>query len=292
MIRPHRHSILKRVAGTAALFLLHFTTILSARENDVPITLRLGQIDSVGGVAGDTVRALIRLRVMPGFHVNSNPAANDSYIPLEVKLHDTLFAQALKPLYPPGNVFNLKDSEEMLLVYGGDVEIEVPIVLRSALPAGEYTMRGMVEYQSCDDAVCFMPESMPLKLNVFLFTPLRPDEKQSVAEGFLDEYIKKRSLSGAGYMIFYDIEGDVPLSRSYVSEHHDVQFAQQKPDRRNYGGNSANVSFRKMYWIDSRTVEFEFGDISGPAMGSGALHRAYRNGSRWTYEFVRILWRS
>ena len=141
---------------------------LFAADRDLPVMLTVGSVSEVRAHAGDSVSVTIPLKVTRGYHVNSNPAANDLYIPLEIIFRDTLFADVDTVRYPKGKIWRLKDSDEDLLVYSGKVKIAVPLVIPENAEPGECTLHGTIEYQACDDQVCFMPKlqtvSVPLHI--------------------------------------------------------------------------------------------------------------------------------
>jgi DsbC/DsbD-like thiol-disulfide interchange protein len=154
-----------------ALFALSLigVAVATAREgHDPPVMLTVGSVSDVRAHPGDSLTATLPLKVTRGYHVNANPAANDLYIPLEVVFADTSFAAAGKPRYPKGMSWRLKDSDEVLLVYDGKVKITVPLRIPETAMPGEYTLRGTLDYQACDDAVCFMPQSRAVSVKVLV----------------------------------------------------------------------------------------------------------------------------
>jgi len=154
-----------------ALFALSLigVAVAAAREgHDPPVMLTVGSVSDVRAHPGDSLTATLPLKVTRGYHVNANPAANDLYIPLEIVFADTFFTQAGKPHYPKGKAWRLKDSDEVLLVYDGKVKITVPLRIPETAMPGEYTLRGTLDYQACDDAVCFMPQSRAVSVKVLV----------------------------------------------------------------------------------------------------------------------------
>jgi hypothetical protein len=152
--------------GGWLLILLALTTALTlfAADRDLPVMLTVGSISEVRGRAGDSLTVTIPLKVTRGYHVNANPAANDLYIPLEVTFADTSFAEIGQPCYPKGRMWQLRGIEEALLVYSGKVKIRVPLRIPKDVSAGEYALEGTIDYQACDDEVCFMPESRAVSI--------------------------------------------------------------------------------------------------------------------------------
>jgi thiol:disulfide interchange protein DsbD len=152
--------------GGLFLFLVCFAIVLFAADRDLPVMLTVGSVSEAQGRAGDSLSVTIPIKVTHGYHVNANPAADSLYIPLEITFADTSFADVGKVTYPKGKKWRLKDSEEDLLVYDGSVAITVPLVIPKGAQAGEYQLRGTLDYQACDNAVCFLPETRALNVKV------------------------------------------------------------------------------------------------------------------------------
>ena len=153
---------------TPLILLLVAALPLLAADRELPVMLTVGSVSEVRAHPGDSLTATLPLKVTRGYHVNANPAANDLYIPLEIVFADTFFTQAGKPHYPKGKAWRLKDSDEVLLVYDGKVKITVPLRIPETAMPGEYTLRGTLDYQACDDAVCFMPQSRAVSVKVLV----------------------------------------------------------------------------------------------------------------------------
>ena len=139
---------------------------LFAADRELPVLLTVGSVSEVSAHPGDSASVTVSLKVTNGFHVNANPAANEFYIPLEIVFRDTTFADVDTIRYPKGKVWRLKDSDEDLLVYDGDIKMIIPLRIPKNAKAGEYLLRGTIEYQACDDEVCFMPESRAVTVKI------------------------------------------------------------------------------------------------------------------------------
>jgi hypothetical protein len=83
------------------------------------------------------------------------------------------------PVFPPSKRLRLAAIEEVAPVYEGRVRIVRDIVLDPKAPAGPAELEGTFRYQACDDRMCYVPRSVPLKWK-FEVTPL---DSQRVEEG-------------------------------------------------------------------------------------------------------------
>jgi len=128
--------------------------------------IMVGKIEPVVVRQGETAWATIPIIVAPGLHVNANPAASEMYIPLEIILGQARGVHAGAPDYPPGVKWQLEGGEDTLLVYGGQIEIRVPITAEPKAKRGTRELRGTIEYQACDDRMCLLPASRPIVVPV------------------------------------------------------------------------------------------------------------------------------
>jgi hypothetical protein len=106
----------------------------------------------------------LRFQITPGFHVNSHTPKSDTLIPTALTLQSAAGVKADDLVYPPGLPFSFSfDPKEKVDVYAGAFIVKLPVVAT----AGEHTMDGTLKYQACDNASCYPPRTIPVKI---LFT--------------------------------------------------------------------------------------------------------------------------
>ncbi len=94
---------------------------VSSSEQVVKVTTTPAQI-----VAGNAGEAIIQLAIMPGYHINANPATFPYLIATEVVPEKAEGIVAAKPVYPPGEKKTFQFEKEPLAVYQGEtIPIEV-----------------------------------------------------------------------------------------------------------------------------------------------------------------------
>ena len=104
----------------------------------------------------------LRFRVGSGFHINSHTPKDELLIPTELKLHPGTL-RISDEQYPPGSRFHLPiGNGEDLDVY----QNEFRVAIRLEAPRGVSTLTGMLRYQACDNASCFPPRTLPVKIAV------------------------------------------------------------------------------------------------------------------------------
>ena len=150
----------------AALYVFAACLQVCAGPPENPVMLRIGQISAVSAHPGDTVLVTVPVQVSRGYHVNANPAAGEDYIPLEVKFDTTKDVRPGAAVYPKGNKWRLEGTTEDLLVYAGEILVRVPLVVEPAAGGGKQVLAGIVDFQACDNQVCFLPDSRTISVTV------------------------------------------------------------------------------------------------------------------------------
>ncbi len=116
---------------------------------------------------GKPAKATVRFRVKSGFHVNSNKPSSDLLIPTEIKFEANPAIAVGKLEYPVGEEFALSFSPgQKLSVYQGDVTVNVPLRAAKRARPGDYTLKGSLSYQACNDNACFPPKTATFELSV------------------------------------------------------------------------------------------------------------------------------
>jgi thiol:disulfide interchange protein DsbD len=100
----------------------------------------------------------IRARLESGWHVNSHKPSEDYLIATEVKLDPAEGARFGEATYPEGKLQKFAFSDTPLSVYAGEFVIEVPVEWNGSAPPA---VSGSIEYQTCNDAQCLAPTSLP-----------------------------------------------------------------------------------------------------------------------------------
>jgi DsbC/DsbD-like thiol-disulfide interchange protein len=103
----------------------------------------------------------LRFRVEPGFHINSHAPKDELLIPTELKLDNAGGVTVLGEQYPAGMPFRLAVGDgETLDVYQGEFRVTV----RLTAAQGASLLTGSLRYQACDNAACFPPRTLPVKV--------------------------------------------------------------------------------------------------------------------------------
>ncbi len=116
--------------------------------------------------AGGAAAATVQVTVLPTWHINANPAANENAIPTEIEIVPAHGVSAGAVRYPEPTIAKLSFDPEPMLVFDGVTEIPVTLRAAAGAAAGMYRIAGKVHFQACNDAICLPPASVPFEVAV------------------------------------------------------------------------------------------------------------------------------
>jgi len=117
----------------------------------------------VNGTAGAKLALFVDVTPKPGIHVYA-PGSKD-YIPITVKLNAQPEVKVGKVAYPKSETMTFAD--EKVPVFQKPFRLTQDVTLDKSAKAGStVTVSGTVNYQACDDRVCYPPESSPITWTV------------------------------------------------------------------------------------------------------------------------------
>jgi DsbC/DsbD-like thiol-disulfide interchange protein len=120
----------------------------------------------VDGKAGAKVSLVVDVQPKPGIHVYA-PGAGEFYIPITVTLNPQAQLKAGKVVYPKSQTMTFAD--EKVAVFERPFQLAQDVTLEKSLkPGASLVVTGTVNYQACDDKVCFAPESAPVSWTVLV----------------------------------------------------------------------------------------------------------------------------
>jgi DsbC/DsbD-like thiol-disulfide interchange protein len=119
----------------------------------------------VNGTAGAKLALFVDVSPKPGIHVYA--PGSENYIPITVKLNAQPEIKAGKLAYPKSEMMTFLD--EKVPVFQKPFRLTQDVTLDKSAKAGStVTVSGTVNYQACDDRVCYAPESAPVTWSVIV----------------------------------------------------------------------------------------------------------------------------
>jgi hypothetical protein len=95
------------------------------------------------------------------------PGKHD-YQVIAVKLDPQPWMKVERTTYPPSEIYHFKELDEKVETYGKpftlvqDITILNTAAAKKALAASPIKLSGRLEYQACDDKVCYAPTKVPV----------------------------------------------------------------------------------------------------------------------------------
>jgi DsbC/DsbD-like thiol-disulfide interchange protein len=118
---------------------------------------------AVNGTAGAKLSLFVDVTPKTNIHVYA--PGTEFYIPITVKLNAQPEIKPGKIAYPKSETLTLLN--EKVPVFQKPFRLTQEVTLdKSAKPGATVTVSGTVNYQACDDAVCYPPESAPVTWTV------------------------------------------------------------------------------------------------------------------------------
>jgi hypothetical protein len=129
-------------------------------------------------LAGPGHRVTLIADVTPGRNIHVYAPGQQGYVAIELKLDPSADFKAGAARFPASREYYFAPLNERVRVFDRafrilqDVTLALTPALRQRATAKEsLTITGLLDYQACDDKVCYRPDSVPLKWTVGL-TPI------------------------------------------------------------------------------------------------------------------------
>ena len=152
---------------TAIISVAIFAAMHVTRGQSSPQVVQARMLLAMDGAhAGSTVKAVVEAQVGSGYHINDHHPTLDYLIPTEVRLDSSNQVNPGKVVYPKGEPKKFAFADQPLSVYEGTLLIGVLLKVASAVPPGNYPLKGKFAYQACNDHACLPPTSAPLMLTI------------------------------------------------------------------------------------------------------------------------------
>jgi len=117
----------------------------------------------VSANAGTKVMLFVDVTPKPGIHVYA--PGNEFYIPITVKLNSPAELKVGKLAYPKSEIVTIAD--EKVSVFQKPFRLTQEVEVGKAVKSGSnVVVAGTVNYQACDDKVCFPPETAPVSWTI------------------------------------------------------------------------------------------------------------------------------
>ena len=116
--------------------------------------------------AGNAKSVTIPFQIKYGYHIQADTVNDDNLIAAELTF-DYLDGIDLGKLdYPEFKEFQLRGTDDKLLVFDGEFRVMVEIKVSKSVKKGSYSLPSSLYYQACDSARCLFPRRLNFQLPI------------------------------------------------------------------------------------------------------------------------------
>ncbi len=113
---------------------------------------------------GRTIRASVVMDIPSGYHVNSSRPLEKFLIPTQLRVEAPNGIRVGPVAYPRAVLRNFKFSKSKVSVYEGRAIMRFNLTVPAHASTGSAEIKLKLRYQSCNDEVCFPPQTKDLSL--------------------------------------------------------------------------------------------------------------------------------
>jgi thioredoxin:protein disulfide reductase len=113
----------------------------------------------------DTVEIALKLNIKEKFHINSYKVDDPTLIKTTIDFEKGDF-NLLNSYFPADKLLKFEFSESKIRVYEGENIIGFKLVAGKPLQDGEYPVKVKLNYQACDNAVCYPPKTVDVSIKI------------------------------------------------------------------------------------------------------------------------------
>jgi len=162
----------RALAGAALLTLIFGTTGLAQlRGPKADVTALVG---SDGVHPGSSVRAAVQVRLPAALHVQSNAPRDPSFIPTVLSFEPPPGIRVTEVVYPEPTDLRQEGLDQPLAVFDHEFAIGVQFAVEAAAAPGDVVVPGRLQYQACDDKMCYAPSHADLTWTLRIVPPGAP----------------------------------------------------------------------------------------------------------------------
>ena len=147
-----------------AAFIVLSGGIFSSAVNAQPNITINGSVAPGKVGRGRTARVTVVMNIPQGYHVHSNKPLEKFLIATQVQVETTRGLRVGPVMYPRALLRQLKFSKNRVAVYEGRVTMRFTVTVPATFQTGSAEIKAKVRYQSCDDEVCFPPQTKEEKV--------------------------------------------------------------------------------------------------------------------------------
>ncbi|HSG73367.1 MAG TPA: protein-disulfide reductase DsbD domain-containing protein, partial [Planctomycetaceae bacterium] len=104
--------------------------------------------------AGNTCQIVVYVEIEKDWHINTNPASPDFFIPTVLKVKSDVDLKLKGVVYPAGKKFTIEGLDDPLMVYEGKIAIRGELDIPETAAGKKVQLDIELDYQACNDSTC------------------------------------------------------------------------------------------------------------------------------------------
>lgn len=150
----------------AGFFLINLLSLnLFAQPGTIGISL-IPVYETDGAHTGTSYRVAVEVKLDTGFHVNSNEPLEDFLIPTILQMNPPSGIELTRIAWPVPFMLNQAGANQPLAVFEEQFMIGAEFELAPELSIGSYIVPGTLQYQACDETMCYLPMTATFEIQV------------------------------------------------------------------------------------------------------------------------------
>jgi len=119
---------------------------------------------SADKVKRGTGQGVVVMEIPSGFHVHSNRPLEKFLIATQLQIDAPNGVRVGPVVYPRAILRSLKFSKNKVAVYEGKATMRFNVTVDAVFGSGSFELKGRLRYQSCNDELCFPPQTREVKI--------------------------------------------------------------------------------------------------------------------------------
>ncbi len=115
---------------------------------------------------GRPAQAVVAMDIPSGFHVHSSRPLEKFLISTQLQVEAPKGVRVGPVIYPRALLRNLKFSKSKVAVYEGRTTMRFNVTVPAGFSSDSTEVKARLRYQSCNDEVCFPPQTREVKIPI------------------------------------------------------------------------------------------------------------------------------
>jgi thioredoxin:protein disulfide reductase len=115
---------------------------------------------------GSSAKAVVTMDIPAGFHVHSNRPLEKFLIATQLDVEAPQGVKVSRVVYPRAILRSLKFSKSRVAVFEGRATMRFNVTIPASFGSDSAQLKGRLRYQSCNDELCFPPQTKEVWINI------------------------------------------------------------------------------------------------------------------------------